>query len=141
MSEQDESKVRGIMSMIDRGFELNKIIKDFNDEMEVIKSNIRQHAKASKNQYIKGTKGKVTVGDYTSSIIDPSKAYEELGNNLEKLFAVVKVNSGSLKTYLGNKIVDRITSKKTQRYHTVKFYEINEHVDFKNGRKTRKMDI
>jgi len=134
-------KVRGIMSIVDRGYELDAKLKKLNKEMDYIKSMIRRHAKVTMNPYIKGNVGKVTVSDHTVSSVSPASAYIAVNETIETFFSIVKVNLSDLRGAIGKIEAERLISGKTTKFHVVKFHSAGDYVEVPGDRKSRKMDI
>jgi len=134
------SKVRGIKAIVDRGHYLDGQLKAMLKEMDQIKKAIREHAKATNQPYIKGITGKVTVGDYAKSKIDPLVAWVSLNKKIEVFKNVITVNIGQIKSYLDKATIEKIIEKNTEQFHTVKFHNIDDSITIPNGRLLRRID-
>jgi hypothetical protein len=133
------AKVGGIRALIDRGHSLDKAIKVMNNELDGIKAKIRQHAKATQNSKINGTTSKVLVSDTSTSYIDPMKVWVLMGKNIRDFKNVIKVIKGTLKGYLDEEQITKISVKDTNKFNSVRFYDVDDIID-DNGRLVRRMD-
>jgi len=133
------AKVKGIRALIDRGHSLDKAIKIMNNELEEIKAKIKQHAKATQNGRIDGTTAKVLVSDTSTSYIDPMKVWVLMGKNIRNFKHVIKVIKGTLKGYLDEDTITKISVKDTNKFNSVRFYDVGDTID-DNGRLVRRMD-
>ena len=133
------AKVKGIRALIDRGHSLDKTIKVMNNELGEIKAKIKQHAKATQNGRIGGTTAKVLVSDTSTSYIDPMKVWVLMGKNIRNFKNVIKIIKGTLKGYLDEEQITKISVKDTNKFNSVRFYDIGDTID-DNGRLVRRMD-
>ena len=135
------ARVRGITRLIDRGYSLDKQIKQLSGELEEIKCKIRQHAEAIDNHILKGYTAKVNVADSKRSVIRPSDAYKAL-NSKTNFFLCVNVVKNRLSSFLSNDEIEKFTETTTEKFYTVRFYSIcdDDHGEL-DKRPLRKMDI
>jgi len=133
------AKVRGIRLLVDRGYQLNALMKENSKELNRIKAKLKQHAEATGNPFISGNKHEARVDGKSYPTVHPDVAWVEAGRNIDKFLRIVKIPVEALLRELGGDARD-IISYRYNEFNTVRFLNGGDG-DGKTARPLRKIDI
>lgn len=119
-------RVRGIRDLIDKGYQINKVVKNLNSELDLIKEKIRKHARGTQNSRIEGKEARVVVTSSTACEVDILKAWKLLGSDIKSFKNVIKIVVTNLKSIIGEDEFDKISKKSIAKpFHIINFYPSN----------------
>ena len=107
---QDAENAADTATMIDKAYDLYKIMKAIESELEPIKERIRAIAKEAKTKDVKGLEHKAQVIANDTTFIDPRELQKVLKKEgiSDKFYALVKVQVTDTKKLLGDLSVEKI---------------------------------
>jgi len=109
--------------LVDKGYKLDKRIKELTAELEAIKETLKGRALATKSREFLGEQGKAVVGDRATTTIKPEVliSYLKDSHMEERLPDLITVKVDETRKQLGEMVIDEIAIKGVSRFSTVRF--------------------
>jgi len=109
--------------LVDKGYKLDKRIKELTAELEAIKETLKGRALATKSREFLGEQGKAVVGDRATTTIKPEVliSYLKDSHMEERLPDLINVKVDETRKLLGEMVIDEIASKGVSRFSIVRF--------------------
>lgn len=88
-----------IMKLVDEGGDLNKIIKEADEELKKIKIDLKGYSKTHKQRKLRGKKYSAAVSDTTGTEVDMKKLWNEIDGKFNLFVQLVSPKIKELKAY------------------------------------------
>jgi len=111
--------VRGIKSIVDEACRLNEEVRAKSNRLNLLKDEIKRHARETGIRGIKGNSGYAVVTKHSTAWINPRRVYNALDKKISVFMSVVSVVQKDLLSYLTKEKINSLKVLDTQEYGRV----------------------
>lgn len=120
---KEAKKVVDVLSLVDRGYELDREIKEKEKELKAIKSKLTEFGQESGEKVLTGNIHSAVFSANTRNTVNPKQFFDAMKEkkNLPGFFESITVGITKAKTMMNEYDLEKITSTETDEFGKISF--------------------